>query len=82
MNSQLTNTNSRIDPTLVAARNTLCEVLDILSDHRQGIIVVGSQGVHERTKQLPITSTATKDTDIAFIPKLIGAEPHIEDENA
>ena len=65
-------------PSLVESRRHLCEVLDALADHRDGLVVIGSHAVHERTKHLAVGSTATKDSDLAVIPSLVSAEPNLE----
>lgn len=65
-------------PSLVEARTYLCEVLDALAAHGAGLVVIGSHAVHERTKDVQIESTATKDSDLAVIPSLLASEPQIE----
>ena len=62
---------------MVDSRTYLCQVLDLLAAHSAGLVVVGSHAVHERTKHLPIVSTATKDSDLALVPELVSDDPNI-----
>jgi len=65
-------------PSLVEAREHLCEALDVLAAHREGLVVIGSHAVHERTKHVWAESTATKDSDLAVAPALISGQPQID----
>ena len=64
---------------LIEARTSLCDVLDALADHKEGLVVIGSHAVHERTRSLGIVSTTTKDCDLAVVPGLVESDPRIED---
>lgn len=63
------------EPSLVASRSVLCEVLDALSEHQDALTVIGAHAVHERTSELPFASTVTKDSDIGVAPELVGDAP-------
>jgi len=67
-----------IDWTLAQSRITLTEFLDLIPEQVEAVTVVGSQAVHERTKQLSIPSTSTKDADVVLTPELLKDAPHIE----
>jgi hypothetical protein len=71
--------NHLIHRSLIEARESLCAALDSLSAHQDGIVVIGSQAVYERTKSLQIMSPQTKDADIVIVPSLVSGEPNIEE---
>jgi len=76
----LTNTGrSLLAASLVEARTSLCDALDALGAHTEGLVVVGSHVVHERTKHLGIVSIVTKDCDLAVVPTLVADDPKIEE---
>lgn len=66
------------DAVLAESREALCAVLDALDEHRDALTLAGAHAVHERTKELPIASTTTKDGDLALTPSLVTDEPVIE----
>lgn len=65
--------------SLIEARQGLCDALDALAEQREGLVIVGSHAVHERTKNIGIESTQTKDSDLAVVPPLFSAQPRIEE---
>jgi hypothetical protein len=67
-----------MDPDLVEARRALLVVLESLEPHRDALVVIGAQAVHERTKGLvDVDSTATSDADIGVDPALLAAGPDL-----
>ena len=69
---------SNYSPDLVEARNTLLVVLQSLEPHRDALVVIGAQAVHERTKGLvDVISTATSDADIGVDPALLASGPDL-----
>ncbi len=65
--------------SLVAARQGLCDALDALAEQREGLVIVGSHAVHERTQHIGIESTRTKDSDLAVVPPLFATQPRIDE---
>lgn len=69
---------SNYSPDLVEARNTLLVVLQSLEPHRDALVLIGAQAVHERTKGLvDVISTATSDADIGVDPALLATGPDL-----
>lgn len=74
--------NSGVSPTdlLVRARSTLLDALEALRDHRGAVIVIGAQAVYLRTGGVDVAlAEATKDSDVAVDPRLLGDVPLLED---
>lgn len=67
-----------MDPDLIDARRVLLVVLASLEPHRDALVVIGAQAVHERTKGLvDVDSTATSDADIGVDPALLATCPDL-----
>ncbi|MCL2422637.1 MAG: nucleotidyltransferase domain-containing protein [Micrococcales bacterium] len=66
-------------PSLVESRTYLCEVLDALAAHIDGLVLIGSHAVHERTKHVQVDSTSTKDSDLAVVPSMVSTQPSIDE---
>lgn len=67
-----------MDPDLIEARRLLLVVLASLQPHRDALVVIGAQAVHERTKGLvDVDSTATSDADIGVDPALLATVPDL-----
>jgi hypothetical protein len=75
-----TPTAATFDLELVVARDLLIEALHTLNQHRECLILVGAQAVHERTKSVTIApSVATKDADLCIDPALLASQPLLLD---
>lgn len=68
---------------LVRSRSALLDAIEALRDHRDSIIVIGAQAIYIRTSRAPVAlAEATKDSDLALDPRLLGDDPLIEDAMA
>jgi hypothetical protein len=64
---------------LVRSRSALLDALEALDAHRDAIIVIGAQAIYLRTSAAPVAlAEATKDSDLAVDPRLVGGDPLIE----
>ena len=64
---------------LVATRSALLDALDALSEHRDAVIVIGSQAIYLQTGQAPVAlAETTKDADVALDPRALRDDPRIE----
>lgn len=65
---------------MVAARSALLDALDALGAHLGAVIVIGAQAVYLRTAGAAVAvAEATKDSDLAIDPRMLGDEPLIEE---
>lgn len=68
------------DDLLVRARSALLDALDALGRHRASVVVIGAQAIYLRTAGAAVAvAEATKDSDLAIDPRLLGDDPLIED---
>lgn len=68
---------------LVRSRSGLLDALEALRDHRDSVIVIGAQAIYIRTAAAPVAlAEATKDSDLALDPNLLGDDPLIEEAMA
>lgn len=64
---------------LTRARTVLLDAVDALAPHRDAVVVIGAQAVYLHTGGLEIAlAEATKDSDVALDPRVLGADPRIE----
>lgn len=68
------------DDLLVRSRAALLDALSALEAHRDAVVVIGAQAIYLRTADAPVAvAEATKDSDLAIDPRLLGDDPRIED---
>jgi hypothetical protein len=65
---------------LVGARAALLDALDALAQHRDAVVVIGAQAIylHTGSTRLALAET-TKDSDLTVDPRVLGAEPLVEE---
>ena len=65
---------------LIRARDALLDALDALSAHRQAVVVIGAQAIYLHTRGVALAlAEATKDSDLALDPRVLGGHPPVED---
>ncbi|MDQ5895657.1 MAG: hypothetical protein QG596_1918 [Actinomycetota bacterium] len=63
----------------VQARKALLDVAEALDGHLESLVLVGAQAIYLYTGDADVAvATATKDSDIAVIPDLLGSDPTLE----
>lgn len=68
------------DDLLVHSRSALLDALEALADHREAVVIIGAQAIYLRTPDAPVAlAEATKDSDLAIDPRLLGGSPLIEE---
>jgi len=68
------------DPLYIAARRSLLDCLDALSDHRRALVLVGAQAIYVRLGEADIAvAPFTKDADVMLEPALLATEPTIKE---
>jgi hypothetical protein len=72
-----------VDDLYLASRRALLDALQALSDHREGVILIGAHAVYVYTGEAdaPI-ATRTKDSDLALVPALLREAPLLEEAMA
>jgi hypothetical protein len=71
------------DDLLVRSRRALLDALAALDVHRDAVIVIGAQAIYLRTAAAPVAlAEATKDSDLALDPRLLGDDPLLEEAMA
>jgi hypothetical protein len=64
---------------LVAARSALLDALEALASQRDALVLIGAQAVYLHTGAAPVAlAEATKDSDLAIDPRVLGDEPLLE----
>lgn len=64
---------------MVQIRTALLDALEALSEQRDAVIVIGAQAVYLRTKAAHIAlAESTKDSDLALDPRVLSADPRID----
>ncbi|MFK0002306.1 hypothetical protein [Paenarthrobacter sp. NPDC090522] len=64
---------------LIRARSVLLDALEALHEHSDAVIVIGAQAVYLRTGGIDVAlAEATKDSDVAVDPRLLGDDPLLE----
>lgn len=67
------------DDVLIAARSALLDALEALKDQCDAVIVIGAQAIYLHTGNAPVAlAEATKDSDLAVDPRLLNAQPLLE----
>ena len=73
------NTSGDAD-LLVRSRAALLDALDALADHRDAVVVIGAQAIYLHAGGAVVAlAEATKDSDLALDPRMLGERPLIED---
>lgn len=65
---------------LTQSRAALLDALEALAEHRDAVVVIGAQAIYIRTPVAPVAlAEATKDSDLAMDPRILGENPLVED---
>lgn len=65
---------------LVAARAALLDALEALVEHHDALVLIGAQAIYLHTGAAPVAlAEATKDSDLALDPRILGDAPLLED---
>lgn len=65
---------------LVRARSALLDALAALGDHRGAVVVIGAQAIYLHTGGAAVAlAEATKDSDLALDPRMLGERPLVEE---
>ena len=68
------------DDLLVQSRSALLDALEALAEHRDAVVIIGAQAIYLRTPDAPVAlAEATKDSDLALDPRVLGDSPLIEE---
>lgn len=71
------------DDLLVQSRSALLDALEALAQHRDAVVIIGAQAIYLRTPEAPVAlAEATKDSDLALDPRLLGQSPRVEEASA
>lgn len=69
-----------MDELYARSRLSLLDVLEALSEHRDGVILIGAHAVYMYTGEADVPiATRTKDSDLALDPSLLGTDPRLEE---
>ena len=69
-----------MDELYARSRLSLLDVLEALSEHRDGVILIGAHAVYMYTGEADVpNATRTKDSDLALDPSLLGTDPLLEE---
>lgn len=65
---------------LAQSRSALLDALEALAEHREAVVVIGAQAIYIRTPDAPVAlAEATKDSDLAMDPRILGVNPAVDD---
>ena len=68
------------DDLLVQSRSALLDALEALAEHRDAVVIIGAQAIYLRSPDAPVAlAEATKDSDLALDPRVLGDSPLIEE---
>lgn len=63
----------------IASRKALLDAADALGEHLSSLVLVGAQAIYLYTRDtVAAIALTTKDSDIALIPELLGADPKLQ----
>lgn len=72
-----------MDELYARSRLSLLDALEALSEHRDGVILIGAHAVYMYTGEADVPiATRTKDSDLALDPALLGTDPLLEEAMA
>lgn len=75
----MNNSGDSGEDLLIRARSVLLDALEALHEHNEAVIVIGAQAVYLRTGGIDVAlAEATKDSDVAVDPRLLGDDPLLE----
>ena len=65
---------------LTRARAALLDALEALAEHRDAVVVIGAQAIYPHTGGTTLVlAEATKDSDLTVDPRILDAEPLVEE---
>jgi Nucleotidyltransferase len=72
-----------VDELYARSRLSLLDALEALSEHRDGVILIGAHAVYMYTGEADVPiATRTKDSDLALDPALLRTDPLLEEAMA